>query len=310
MEDAAIPHFHGHRQRLRERFMEAGESALADYELMELLLFRAIPRRDVKPLAKTLVERFGSFAGALADRHGDRTLFLETDVAQTQQVTRLVDTAVERFGALHVMVNNAGVSGKMQRSLLDDDLGDFERVMAINVKAVMAGTRDAARHMTETGGSIINLSSVAGRLGFPLRTPYAATKWAVVGLTKSLAMELGPNKIRVNAIQPGIVRVAVPQAVHSDELELLAQGLAEVDLVVLVEPPDLVIAVAAVEHELQRLGVAVDAVEDLLHRVVEPVADEADAELFTGRQHLCFRVAPPQGVFALQCGHQIGRAHV
>jgi DNA repair protein RadC len=68
MEDAAIPHFHGHRQRLRERFMEAGESALADYELMELLLFRAIPRRDVKPLAKALVERFGSFAGALAAR--------------------------------------------------------------------------------------------------------------------------------------------------------------------------------------------------------------------------------------------------
>jgi DNA repair protein RadC len=68
MEDAAIPHFHGHRQRLRERFMEAGESALADYELMELLLFRAIPRRDVKPLAKMLVERFGSFAGALAAR--------------------------------------------------------------------------------------------------------------------------------------------------------------------------------------------------------------------------------------------------
>jgi NAD(P)-dependent dehydrogenase (short-subunit alcohol dehydrogenase family) len=56
------------------------------------------------------------------------------------------------------------------------------------------------------GGSIINLSSVAGRLGFPLRTPYAATKWAVVGLTKSLAMELGPHKIRVNAIQPGIVK--------------------------------------------------------------------------------------------------------
>lgn len=64
----AAPHFHGHRQRLRERFMEAGEAALADYEMMELVLFRAIARRDVKPLAKTLIARFGSFAETLAAR--------------------------------------------------------------------------------------------------------------------------------------------------------------------------------------------------------------------------------------------------
>jgi DNA repair protein RadC len=68
MEEAAVPHYHGHRQRLRERFMEAGENALQDYELMELMLFRAIPRRDVKPLAKAIIERFGSFAEALAAR--------------------------------------------------------------------------------------------------------------------------------------------------------------------------------------------------------------------------------------------------
>lgn len=64
----AVPHFHGHRQRLRDRFMEAGEAALADYEMMELLLFRVISRRDVKPLAKALIARFGSFAEALAAR--------------------------------------------------------------------------------------------------------------------------------------------------------------------------------------------------------------------------------------------------
>ncbi len=68
LEEAPIPHYHGHRQRLRERFMEAGDQALADYELLELLLFRAIPRRDVKPLAKMLLERFGSFAEAIAAR--------------------------------------------------------------------------------------------------------------------------------------------------------------------------------------------------------------------------------------------------
>ncbi|KAF2991272.1 DNA repair protein RadC [Methylocystis sp. MJC1] len=68
LEEAQAPHFHGHRQRLRDRFMEGGDAALADYELMELLLFRAIPRRDVKPLAKAVIERFGSFAEAVAAR--------------------------------------------------------------------------------------------------------------------------------------------------------------------------------------------------------------------------------------------------
>jgi DNA repair protein RadC len=68
LRDAATPHFHGHRQRLRERFMEAGESALADYELLELVLFRAIARRDVKPLAKALIARFGCYAEVIAAR--------------------------------------------------------------------------------------------------------------------------------------------------------------------------------------------------------------------------------------------------
>jgi len=68
LREAAEPHFHGHRQRLRERFMEAGAGALADYELIELVLFRAIPRRDVKPLAKALIARFGSFAEVVAAR--------------------------------------------------------------------------------------------------------------------------------------------------------------------------------------------------------------------------------------------------
>ena len=62
----APPHYHGHRDRLRARFMEAGSNALADYEMLELVLFRAIPQRDVKPLAKTLLERFGSFAEAIS----------------------------------------------------------------------------------------------------------------------------------------------------------------------------------------------------------------------------------------------------
>lgn len=162
---------------------------------------------------------------ALADRHGERAVFVATDVAQTEQVTRLVDAAVERFGALHIMVNNAGVSGTMHRSLLDDDLGDFERVMAINVKAVMAGTRDAARHMAEGGGgSIVNLTSIGGiQAGGGVMT-YRASKAAIIHFTKCAAIELAPHEIRVNCLAPGHIRTGiVASSAHGMDAERVAK---------------------------------------------------------------------------------------
>jgi NAD(P)-dependent dehydrogenase (short-subunit alcohol dehydrogenase family) len=108
------------------------------------------------------------------------------------------------------MVNNAGVSGTMHRRFLDDDLNDFDAVMRINVRAVMAGTRDAARHMAEHGGgSIINLTSIGGiQAGGGVQT-YRASKAAVIQFTKSVAIELAHHEIRVNAIAPGNIRTAI-----------------------------------------------------------------------------------------------------
>ena len=108
------------------------------------------------------------------------------------------------------MVNNAGVSGTMHRRFLDDDLADFHKVMAINVRAVMAGTRDAARHMSEHGGgSIINMTSIGGiQAGGGVMT-YRASKAAVIQFTKSAAIELAHYEIRVNAIAPGNIRTAI-----------------------------------------------------------------------------------------------------
>ena len=146
---------------------------------------------------------------ALAADIGADALFVEADVSDIDQVSGLVSTAVEHFGGLHVMVNNAGVSGTMHRRFFDDDLADFDKVMAVNLLAVMAGTRDAARHMAEHGGgSIINITSIGGiQAGGGVMT-YRASKAAVIQFTKSAAIELAHYEIRVNAIAPGNIRTA------------------------------------------------------------------------------------------------------
>jgi NAD(P)-dependent dehydrogenase (short-subunit alcohol dehydrogenase family) len=106
---------------------------------------------------------------------------------------------------LDVLINNAGISGPTA-PVEEIDIAEWNRTIAVDLNGMFYCTRRAVPLLKAAGGgSIINLSSVAGRLGYPLRTPYAAAKWAVVGFTKSLAMELGPANIRVNAIQPGIV---------------------------------------------------------------------------------------------------------
>jgi len=143
---------------------------------------------------------------ALAATLGAEAVFRFTDVSEPDQVGALVAAAVETFGGLDVMVNNAGISSKMHRSFLDDDLADFQRVMAVNVLGVMAGTRDAARQMaTSGGGSIINMSSIGGiQAGGGVMT-YRASKAAVIMFTKSAAIELAHYEVRVNAIAPGSI---------------------------------------------------------------------------------------------------------
>jgi NAD(P)-dependent dehydrogenase (short-subunit alcohol dehydrogenase family) len=127
------------------------------------------------------------------------------DVSDRAAVTTFIDGAAAALGGLDCLINNAGIAGPTGRV---DEIPseEWDHTLAVNITGQFNCVRAAVRHLAKSGNpSIINLSSVAGRLGFPLRTPYAASKWAVVGFTKSLATELGPLKIRVNAIQPGAV---------------------------------------------------------------------------------------------------------
>lgn len=142
----------------------------------------------------------------LAAKLGEAAVFQRTDVARADEVQALVDRAVAHFGGLHVMFNNAGISGSGHGRFLDDELADFERVMAVNLLGVMLGSQRAARHMARHGsGSIINTTSIAALLPGGSVMTYRASKAAVLQFSRSLAVDLGEHGIRVNCIAPGLI---------------------------------------------------------------------------------------------------------
>jgi NAD(P)-dependent dehydrogenase (short-subunit alcohol dehydrogenase family) len=128
-----------------------------------------------------------------------------TDVADQEQVGAMFDTLEKRWGALDVLINNAGIAGPTAK-IEETPIDEWAQTIAVNLTGTFLCARRAVPLIkAASGGSIVNLSSAAGRLGFPLRSPYSASKFGIIGLTQTWAMELGPSRIRVNAILPGIV---------------------------------------------------------------------------------------------------------
>jgi NAD(P)-dependent dehydrogenase (short-subunit alcohol dehydrogenase family) len=147
---------------------------------------------------------------AAAARLGTNAAFKRTDVGDPAQVVELIAFAVQKFGGLHIMVNNAGISGVRHPRLLDEDFNDFQRVMGINLLGMMVGTREAARHMAKNGGgSIINISSTGALQAGPGLWAYGTSKAAAIHFTKSAAVDLGEYAIRVNCIAPGNIETPI-----------------------------------------------------------------------------------------------------
>ncbi len=160
------------------------------------------------------------------------------DVSRPDQVDGLFEEAMESLGGLDVLVNNAGIAGPTA-PVEEVSPEEWSRTMAVNIDGQFYCIRRAVPHLKAAGGgAIVNIASTAGVLGYPLRAPYAASKWAVVGLTKTLAMELGRDGIRVNAICPGPVtgermdRVAAAEAraLGVPDTEVLAGYVKQVSM--------------------------------------------------------------------------------
>lgn len=150
-------------------------------------------------------------ARAAAESIGGRAIGLGCDVTEEDSVRRLVDETLGWAGGLDVFVNNAGVTrdASLRRMTVDD----FDTVMAVHLRGTWLGLRAASAVMREAGrGSIINMSSLSGKSGNPGQTNYSAAKAGIVGMTKAGAKELAHKNVRVNAIQPGLIRTAMTEA--------------------------------------------------------------------------------------------------
>lgn len=150
-----------------------------------------------------------------AEELGDAVTFVHHDVTREDDWQRVVGGIVETHGRLDICVNNAGI-WHVARAL-DTSLDDWNRVIEINQTGVFLGIREAGRAMKQQGsGSIINISSVAGMGGVGIAHAYAASKWAVRGMTKSAALELAGFGVRVNSVHPGIIDTEMLQEGNTD----------------------------------------------------------------------------------------------
>jgi NAD(P)-dependent dehydrogenase (short-subunit alcohol dehydrogenase family) len=189
---------------------------------------------DAKALAALRLE----IPGVIAQR---------CDMASRAEIELMVPDAVEALGGLDVLINNAGIAGlTLPVEQMPPD--EWDKVVAVNLTAMFDVTRLAIPHLKNSkAGCIINMSSIAGRFGFQNRSPYAATKWGVIGFTKTLAMELGEWGIRANAIAPGavegdrIVRVFAGRAQLSGRTmeEVKAEAFAAQSIKAMVDPRDI-----------------------------------------------------------------------
>ena len=167
--------------------------------------------------ARTL-PRLEAVADEIRSR-GGRATAIQTDISDENQVKKVVAQTLNEYGQIDILVNNSGIAGPTI-NVVDIKLVDWSEMLAINLTGAMLCAREVLKSMiARRSGNIINISSAAGRGGFAMRSPYCVSKWGIIGLTQTLAMEVGEYNIRVNCIAPG--------AVEGERIENVMKARAE-----------------------------------------------------------------------------------
>jgi len=159
---------------------------------------------------------------------GGKATAIYTDISHEDQVKRMVAQTLSEYGQVDILVNNSGIAGPTA-NVVDVKLDDWNEVLTINLTGAMLCAREVLRSMlTRQSGNIINISSDAGIKGFPMRSPYSVSKWGIIGLTQTLAIEVGKYNIRVNCIAPGPVEGARIDGVYKARAKALGITYQEV----------------------------------------------------------------------------------
>jgi NAD(P)-dependent dehydrogenase (short-subunit alcohol dehydrogenase family) len=167
---------------------------------------------------------------------GGRSLAVVADVAKEVDVERMVAATVRELGGVDILVNNAGIAGPTA-AVAEARCEEWERTLAVNLTGAFLCAKHAIPHLiARPGGRIINITSVAGLIGYAMRSAYAASKWGMIGLTRTLALELGAHGVTVNAIAPGSVRGERIANVVRARAQSLGRSIEEIEREFYVEP--------------------------------------------------------------------------
>ncbi|HSR58426.1 MAG TPA: SDR family NAD(P)-dependent oxidoreductase [Candidatus Binataceae bacterium] len=192
-----------------------------------------IAARSLDPMKETCTE---------LEKLGSRAISIQADVAREADCARIAEQSIKAFGRVDILVNNAGIAGPTKR-ITDMSLAEWQEVIDIDLTGAWLASRAVIPQMDkQRSGNILMISSGAGRRGYPLRSPYAAAKWAMIGLTQTLAGEWGQRGIRVNCICPG--------AIAGDRIERVIRARAES----LKQPYEVVKAGFVSQAALQRMA--------------------------------------------------------
>jgi len=212
----------------------------------------AIAGELAKDGASVIVNYANSAQGAEAvvaklKANGGKAKAVRADVSKPAEAKQLVDSAVSEFGRLDVLVNNAGVYEFLPLQQITEE--HFERMFDLNVRGLLFATQAAAGAIGDQGGSIINIGSMASQAPPPGGSVYSATKAALDAITQSLAVELGPKKILVNAVLPGPVETEGVQSMGGKENQFIAQLVNQTPLGRIGTPRDIATVVSFLASE-------------------------------------------------------------